>query len=177
MAEAAMSFKNSEQLAWEAMEAGAYDRAVRLLQPLAEGESEYGLLCLGYIYEMGKTGPPDMEAARSCYERAAARGSGAANFEIGRLLLGERDEKQARRAFQRGTERGDLPSMAELGRMMVEGRGGSGDAAEGWAWLEKAAAQGHFTHVYVDRASQRPVPIPADLRAALEGLTSSGGSG
>ena len=40
-----------------------------------------------------------------------------------------------------------------------------------------AAAQGHFTHVYVDRATQRPVPIPADLRAALEELTSSGGSG
>lgn len=42
---------------------------------------------------------------------------------------------------------------------------------------ERAAAQGRFTHVYVDRATQRPVPIPADLRAALEGLTSSGGSG
>lgn len=42
---------------------------------------------------------------------------------------------------------------------------------------ERAAAQGRFTHAYVDRATQRPVPIPADLRAALEGLTSSGGSG
>jgi acyl-CoA thioester hydrolase len=42
---------------------------------------------------------------------------------------------------------------------------------------ERAAAQGRFTHVYVDRATQRPVPIPADLRAALEALTSSGGSG
>jgi acyl-CoA thioester hydrolase len=42
---------------------------------------------------------------------------------------------------------------------------------------ERAAAQGRFTHVYVDRATQRPVPIPVDLRAALEGLTSSGGSG
>ncbi len=40
-----------------------------------------------------------------------------------------------------------------------------------------AAAQGRFTHVYVDRATQRPVPIPADLRAALEALTLSGGSG
>jgi acyl-CoA thioester hydrolase len=42
---------------------------------------------------------------------------------------------------------------------------------------EQAAAQGRFTHVYVDRATQRPVPIPADLRAALQTLTSSGGSG
>jgi acyl-CoA thioester hydrolase len=31
-----------------------------------------------------------------------------------------------------------------------------------------AAAQGHFVHVYVDRASRRPAPLPADMRAALE---------
>jgi acyl-CoA thioester hydrolase len=40
----------------------------------------------------------------------------------------------------------------------------------------QAAAQGRFTHVYVERAAQKPVAIPAPLRAALEGLTSSGGS-
>jgi acyl-CoA thioester hydrolase len=33
-----------------------------------------------------------------------------------------------------------------------------------------AAAQGRFTHVYVDRASQRPVPIPADVRKVIEAL-------
>jgi acyl-CoA thioester hydrolase len=33
-----------------------------------------------------------------------------------------------------------------------------------------AAAQGHFIHVYVDRASNRPVPLPAPLRAALTPL-------
>ncbi|MFG1298458.1 thioesterase family protein [Xanthobacter sp. V3C-3] len=31
----------------------------------------------------------------------------------------------------------------------------------------RAAAQGHFVHVYVDRASQRPVPIPDPVRALL----------
>lgn len=35
---------------------------------------------------------------------------------------------------------------------------------------EQAAAQGRFTHVYVARATQRPVPVPAELRAALERL-------
>ena len=33
-----------------------------------------------------------------------------------------------------------------------------------------AAAQGHFVHVYVDRATRRPVELPAALRAALEPL-------
>jgi acyl-CoA thioester hydrolase len=32
----------------------------------------------------------------------------------------------------------------------------------------EASAQGHFVHVYVDRGSNRPVPLPAGLRAALE---------
>jgi len=30
-----------------------------------------------------------------------------------------------------------------------------------------AAAQGHFVHVYVERASRRPAPLPPPMRAAL----------
>ena len=33
-----------------------------------------------------------------------------------------------------------------------------------------SAAVGHFVHVYVDRATRRPVPLPAPLLAALEPL-------
>ena len=33
---------------------------------------------------------------------------------------------------------------------------------------EEAAAQGHFTHVYVDRASRRPRPLPEKWRRALK---------
>lgn len=35
---------------------------------------------------------------------------------------------------------------------------------------DTAAAQGHFVHVYVDRVTNRPVPLPAPLRAVLEPL-------
>ena len=34
------------------------------------------------------------------------------------------------------------------------------------------AARGHFVHVYVDRASQRPAPLPAPLKAVLQQLAS-----
>jgi acyl-CoA thioester hydrolase len=34
----------------------------------------------------------------------------------------------------------------------------------------QVCAAGHFVHVYVDRATQRPVPIPEALRADLVGL-------
>jgi acyl-CoA thioester hydrolase len=35
---------------------------------------------------------------------------------------------------------------------------------------DTASAQGHFIHVYVDRSSRRPAPLPAALRAAIEQL-------
>ena len=35
---------------------------------------------------------------------------------------------------------------------------------------DTAAAQGHFVHVYVDRASGRPVALPEALRRAVEAL-------
>jgi acyl-CoA thioester hydrolase len=34
----------------------------------------------------------------------------------------------------------------------------------------QAAVAGHFTHVFVDRATRRPVPIPPEVRAAFERL-------
>jgi acyl-CoA thioester hydrolase len=33
---------------------------------------------------------------------------------------------------------------------------------------DEASAEGHFVHVFVERASQRPAAIPARIRAALE---------
>lgn len=38
------------------------------------------------------------------------------------------------------------------------------------ALSDTASAQGHFVHVYVDRASRRPVSLPSALRAAVERL-------
>ena len=35
---------------------------------------------------------------------------------------------------------------------------------------DTARAEGHFVHVFVDRASNKPVPIPAGIRAALQRL-------
>ncbi len=35
---------------------------------------------------------------------------------------------------------------------------------------DRTAAHGHFVHVYVDRASRRPVPLPDALKKTLETL-------
>ena len=39
---------------------------------------------------------------------------------------------------------------------------------------DDAAAAGHFVHVFVDRATNRPTPVPPHIRAALEPLVVEG---
>ncbi|MDO8904771.1 thioesterase family protein [Hydrogenophaga sp.] len=55
--------------------------------------------------------------------------------------------------------------VAHLGRSSV--RYEVGLFAQG---QETAAACGHFVHVYVDRETRRPVPLPAALKTTLETL-------
>jgi TPR repeat protein len=139
-----------EKLAAKALEEEAYEEAVRLLQPLAERNSAYALLCLGSIYERGVTGAPDNEAARSYYERAAAQGRADAYCALGLLLSGQGEDAQARAAFEGGAERGHAESMSRLGWIIVKGRGGPTDLDAGSAWLEKAAAKGHtFARIHL----------------------------
>jgi acyl-CoA thioester hydrolase len=57
-------------------------------------------------------------------------------------------------------------AVAELGRSSIRYR--IGIFLEG---AESAAAEGEFVHVVVDRATRRPVEIPADWRAKLEAIS------
>ena len=65
-----------------------------------------------------------------------------------------------------------FPQSADVG-IAIERLGNSsvtyrlGIFAEG---SDGAAAEGEFTHVYVDRANRRPAPLPAQWRAKLEAL-------
>jgi len=60
--------------------------------------------------------------------------------------------------------------VAQLGRSSV--RYEVGLFAQGES---HSAAGGHFVHVYVDRATRRPVPLPAAMLAALQPLTAFSG--
>ena len=57
-------------------------------------------------------------------------------------------------------------AVAELGRSSIRYR--IGVFCEGAA---SAVAEGEFVHVVVDRATRRPVEIPADWRAKLESIS------
>jgi acyl-CoA thioester hydrolase len=38
---------------------------------------------------------------------------------------------------------------------------------------DQAAASGYFVHVFVDRKTMQPVPVPQQIRSALEGIEAS----
>jgi acyl-CoA thioester hydrolase len=58
-------------------------------------------------------------------------------------------------------------AVTRLGNSSVTYRLGIFGAAE------TAAAEGHWVHVYVDRANRRPVPIPAEIRSLLQSICSA----
>lgn len=55
--------------------------------------------------------------------------------------------------------------VARMGRSSVRYEIGLFAAGEA-----SCAARGHFVHVYVERASRRPVALPPDFQQALQGL-------
>lgn len=112
-----MTAHDDEQLAAQAIEAGAYEEAVRLLQPLADGNSEYALLSLGWIAETGAIGSVDRDKARSYYERAADGGSASAYLYLGLLLLRSGEDTRARAAFARGADLNSDECKSELARL------------------------------------------------------------
>jgi TPR repeat protein len=112
-----MSFENDEYLAGQAMQTRAYDQAVRLLRPLAERNSEYALLALGWIYETGANGTIDRDAARSFYEHAASQGSATAHHYLGQLLFNKGEEVEARAVFEEGARRGNEDCKSKLTRL------------------------------------------------------------
>ena len=60
--------------------------------------------------------------------------------------------------------------MARLGRSSVTYQ--LGLFASGPGAPTTVAAVGHWVHVYIDRGTRRPTPIPDDLRAAMEAAAS-----
>ncbi len=65
-----------------------------------------------------------------------------------------------------------FPQRVEAG-LRVARLGGSSVRYEIGLFAEGAAltaARGHFVHVYVDKATRRPVPLPEKLRETLETL-------
>lgn len=134
---------NDEKRAWDAIEAKEFQSAVSILEPLTERGSIYALITLGWIWEKGLLGAPDIGKAVSLFEQASRRGDGDAMHRLGWLWRQQGDLSAARNWFQTGAKHGHTPCMFQIARMMMRGEGGPAAPMDGHAWLLRAAEGGH----------------------------------
>lgn len=139
-----MNTQENERIAAQAMDAGNFEEAVRILELLAEQNSHYALLSLGWIFDSGKSGKRNAELAAIYYGRAAALGDGAGFFELGRLFYDEGKLVEARHAFEEGRGIGNIQCSSWYGLMMAKGEGGEKNIQEAMAILRLASNEGQL---------------------------------
>lgn len=140
--------------ATEAIEKGDYDRARRLVQPLAETGNVDAQYELGFLYYLG---PPDLDVkqdytkAREWWEKAAAQGKAYASLHLGFLYHQgdgvEQDFAMVRAWWEKAVAQGNDDALVLLGSLYEQGKGGARDLAKARALYkkyEKAAAQEPF---------------------------------
>lgn len=139
-----MNLQDDEQNAYQALEAGNYEDAVRILKPMADRDSSYALLSLGWIYDSGKVGNRNTELAAHYYNRAASLGHSAGSFELGRLRYEEGKLAESRALFADGGKNGNIQCQAWHGLMMAKGEGGEKNLNEASIILKLAASKGQL---------------------------------
>jgi acyl-CoA thioester hydrolase len=93
-------------------------------------------------------------------------GEGGLDIEAGEVIgIAAESHCRYRRAVAFPTDLDAGLGVGRLGRSSVRYEIGLFPQGE-----SEVAAEGWFVHVFVDRLTRRPAPIPAKMRAALEGL-------
>jgi TPR repeat protein len=124
-----------------------FDKAVQLLQPLAEkSNSAPAQEKIGRMYHRGKGLPQDAGKAAEWYLKAAQQGDAAAAARLGSMYrVGEgvpRDANQAAKWYALGASRGNALAQVGLGFMSMEGIGVPSDFKAAASWFSKATEQG-----------------------------------
>lgn len=132
---------------WNAVLAGDCAKAIRVLEPLANGKSSIGLKLVGDMYFYGKCKPLEPSKAISLYRESASMGLAMAQYNLGIAYqrgdhLAE-NSAEAARWFEKAVAQGYAGAQSSLGVMLITGRGVPTDIARGVVLIEKAALQGN----------------------------------
>lgn len=124
-----------------------FDKAVELLQPLAEkGNNAQAQEKIGRLYHRGKGLPKDAGKAADWYRKAAEQGDAPAAARLGSMYwIGEgvpRDPNQAAKWYALGASKGNALAQVGIGYMSMEGSGTPVDFKAAAGWFNKAAEQG-----------------------------------
>jgi uncharacterized protein len=131
-----------------ALDAGDYNKALKLLQPLAKQGVPGAMYVLGVMYSEGKGVPKDYAAALAWHRQAADRGHPLSQYEIGVMYdrgLGVRkDPSEAFKWFGRAAELGYAMAQVNLGALYATGEGIPQNYVEAYKWFSIAATGGSY---------------------------------
>lgn len=133
--------------------AAQYEKAKRILEPLAEAGDAEAQYWIGVMYAHGRGYPPVCRQAIRWYERAAAQGHPLATFNVGFMLYhgwgadpsGCRFTSDAARAapwLKKAAEMNVPRAQYLIGHIYETGNGLPRSMDEAFLWIEKAANAG-----------------------------------
>ncbi len=132
-----------------AYKAGDYDKAFKILKPLAEldnSQSADAQERIAHLYERGNGVAKDPVAAAKWFQKAADQGNVTAQAHLGRLFRSgvgvAKDPKQAARWSIKAASQGNPIAESTLGYMALEGSAGPASPAAAAGWFKKSADQG-----------------------------------
>lgn len=157
----------------KAYDRGAFEEAVRILQPLAEGGDARAQYGMGKIYETGGGRvSADPGKAVSWYGKAAKQGVAAAQNNLALMYAEGRgvaqNKEQALVLWETAARGGHPQAQYNLGLMFYRGEGVERDSAKAVTWFKLAAdnglAEAQFAVAEMHRLG---VGVPQDNRKAL----------
>jgi len=135
-----------------AYQAGNYEQAFHLWQPLAQQGDAEAQFNLGVMYENGQGVTQDYRQAAAWYQKVANQGDARAQFNLGLMYNKGRgvaqDYRQAAAWYQKAANQGDTGAQNNLGLMYSNGHGVAQDYRQAMAWYQKAANQGNAEAQY-----------------------------
>ena len=134
-----------------ALEAGEYEQALGLLNPLAEQGDVVAQVKMGMLYANGWGVKRDGHTALKWFQQAAEQGNAEAAFNVGQLygknvgLPGiQIDLKEANKWYRIAAEKGYAAAQYNLGANYFKGAGvDATDYVTGYAWISVAETQNH----------------------------------
>jgi uncharacterized protein len=99
---------------------GQLDVSLRMLSDLAGKGYAPAQVFLGWTFEVGKGGPPDLKEATRWYEAAARTNDAVGAYYLGCLISRERGEDEGLRWIERAADQGYAPALYRLGRLYLQ---------------------------------------------------------
>ena len=128
-----------------AYKAGNYNKALRLLQPLAQQGDAYAQHNLGIMHYQGKGIAQDYQQARAWWQKAANQGLANAQYNLGMMYENSQgvaqNYQQAFAWYQKAANQGFADAQNNLGVMYDNGKGVAKDYQQAKAWWQKVLAQ------------------------------------